>query len=84
MGTPVVEALCSACPTLRLAQGLGQEELFVDEARPPISNLISRNDAPGPGAQNPLAGASWEGSPSGFVRKAREGFAGSAHLPRLL
>lgn len=51
MGTPVVEGLCSACPTLRLAQCLGQEELFVEEARPPISKLSARNYAPGPGTQ---------------------------------
>lgn len=70
-------------PTLKLAQCLGQE-LFVEEARAPVSNLISGNYAPGPGAQNPLAGASWEGSLPGSVRKAREAFSGSAHLPRLL
>lgn len=70
-------------PTLKLAQCLGQE-LFVEEARPPVSNLISGNYAPGPGVQNPLAGASWEGSPPGSVRKAREAFSGSANLPRLL
>lgn len=57
----------------KLAQCLGQE-LFVDEARPPISNLISRNYVPGPGARNQLAGASWEGLPSGFMRKAKKAF----------
>lgn len=75
--------LCLPQPTLKLAQCLGQE-LFVEEARPPVSNLISGNYAPGPGAQNPLAGASWEGSPPGFVRKARETFSGSTNLPGLL
>lgn len=88
VGTPVgTSVLCLPQPTLQLAQYLGQE-LFVDEARLPVSNLTSRNEAAGPGAQNPLAGASWEGSSPGFARKAREVFPGSPghrgccdHLP---